>query len=177
MFQFVKPTASVRLNKEEITLVNSQLQLINDKVALKDDSFKSHYKDLVKFASLDTPPALKDNERVIVVSEELQNALSRFVSEFETEDKSFENIFIQAVDIALRPLPEAPTVEVYKEKELTENQLLIECSDNELKVLERIQKNRSRKLPQPEPIPNLLKSMAFNKGTLYNRSGCFYTGY
>lgn len=180
---------TVNIHRDELDEINKKLQTIQDFHGINPgtgrDLFMSMLSVLEKQALSGDAPIAKTDEQApslenMVTLADLESAL------FErTKDLSDEcNAKTQEIEVLKDQLKvyenmEVPeTIELYKDRELTENELLLELSEKQTYVLKLIASNRAKRLRlhQAEALDEIVKQMVFNRGALFNWHEEYYTG-
>jgi len=97
---------------------------------------------------------------------------------YETEPTELQ-LFNDLIDIISQPQePETIEKNVEIERELAKNEFLLQLEEPQATLLEKIARWRyqTKRDPQRLQIPQLIRRMIFNKGTLFNWHGEFDTG-
>ena len=120
-----------------------------------------------------------------VVNQQLPEGITTAIENYRELNPSLpEDADVNTIITTALTQPITKEVEVIKEvnKQLQPNQYIIELSDNQMTTLKEIAQNRKaysdkyrKGLELEEPL-TLLKKMVFNKATLNNWHGEFYTG-
>lgn len=116
-----------------------------------------------------------DNSKTTVIKDRLIEEMGYL------ERPTDEQLYSDILEIITTPLAPAPTVEiekpVIKEKELSENEVLIELTEKQKHILELIARYRYslKEDTQRLSLSDLIKRMVFNRGTLLNMHGEFKT--
>lgn len=179
MYQIPGPSISVRLNEEDRNNVNEFLQAIQNSENIQ----YSHAKDMF----LDVIDRLQNTKDSVNTNNPFENEHVLSLLEIYREnndlprDTDVTQLLMSALTQVNEPLPEAPTVEVIKEveKEIGENEVLIQFTPEQKSVIDKITSNRNEKLPEDkQETPSLMiKKMVLNKSNVYNWHGNFYTGF
>jgi hypothetical protein len=113
--------------------------------------------------------------------------INKLVDEIQNENQVvFDNVFdliqflFQRKNIETEKIVEVEKIveiEVQVERQFDDNDVFFKLSEDEQLVFQHISSSRSEKLGLPSYTNSkLAREMCFNKGTLYNYGGAFYTG-
>lgn len=190
MFKLKSNNFSIRINTDELDIVNEVLQEIQEVESIEYASYKDMFLDCMQRAKVCTPTVNKvdtlENNLIkdLLAEFRVNNDVNKDASDFDT--------LLAALKFACNPpLPEPQTIEVEKEieiekeitveveKALTENQVLVEFESNEMELVKKITDNRNLKLSEEnQETPSLMiRKMVLNKANINNWHGAFYTGF
>lgn len=180
---------TVNINRDELDEINKKLQTIQDFHGINPGTarelFMSMLSVLEKQALSGIAPAAKTDEQApshenMVHSDEIDNLVFERTKELSDEcNAKTQEIEVLKDQLKVYENMEVPeTIELYKDRELTENELLLELSEKQTYVLKLIASNRAKRLrlQQPEALDEIVKQMVFNRGALFNWHEEYYTG-
>jgi hypothetical protein len=192
IFQIKTLNNSFRLSESEILTVNENLRVIQEYTGVVISSTRDMITSVIQEIAnklqheiiTELPVntiALAENEHIIVIDEALQEELDKF-NEIQgiTSDTTLLNSINLAVITANLP---AKTIEI--ERSLIENEIVLSLSDGHLELVDYIKDARLLKfkgdlkaIPDPENYDRqtVIHEMMFNKSTLHNWGGAYYTG-
>lgn len=192
MYQITGNTVSFRVNdaeRDQFNQIAAQLQESENEVYANGNhvffALLRHCRQLEN-SSLENKFHIPDSD----LEKERETAVNR-VNEIRTQlitavnedDNVTDDELITLVINKINKEPETKTETVTEikevEKQLSDNQILIEVTDRKLEILQEIAKRRAKKyrLEQLESLPVLAEKMIFNDGTVFNLSGELYTGF
>lgn len=170
-------------SKQLVFAMIAEIEALKNKVNSPESNVN---KDENSSNSDETKTETIENETEINSESNLKPLFNQARKAIGYEDKDIPNdeaVLSDLIDIIQTPIkPEQKEVikEVEKEVErkLKENEILLELTADQSKVIELIARWRySKRIDEPKKTSaEIIKSMTFNKGTLLNHSGYFRTG-
>ena len=196
MYQFNKRVNSLTLNQNEIEEFNVLLEEYQTKKAENFLNIKELFSSLLADAinenniennevetlkTLENNIILEENQVIITISDSQKLDIEAF-NEFHLleHEQTIENTLKKAIDLAMEiKEPVEVEKELIKEvqKPLSENEILIELSDDEIMIVEAISQNRAKALKnEAVSRSEMVHQLALAQSTVFNWSGSFYTG-
>lgn len=192
MYQITGNTVSFRVNdaeRDQFNQIAAQLQESENEVYANGNHVffaLLRYCRQLENSSLENkyhiPDSALEKERETAVNR-VNEIRTQLITAVNEDDNVTDNELITLVINKINKKPETKTETVTEikevEKQLSDNQILIEVTDRKLEILQEISKRRAKKyrLEQLESLPVLAEKMIFNDGTVFNLSGEFYTGF
>lgn len=172
--------ASARIKTdEERDEVNALLRLYQEQFGVTFASFR----DALLFMArnpIAEPNSTVNTGEVIEVERIKEQSTAYAEKHGLPTDSSTEDIVLHSLIHEPDPIKVTETTEVEVEKKLSENQVLIDLNADQYKILETVNGNRNKLLPdygKPlESFADTLTESFFHKGTLFNWHEQFYTG-
>jgi hypothetical protein len=192
MYQITGNTVSFRVNdaeRDQFNQIAAQLQESENEVYANGNhvffALLRHCRQLEN-SSLENkfhiPDSALEKERETAVNR-VNEIRTQLITAVNEDDNVTDDELITLVINKINKEPETKTETVTEikevEKQLAENQIVIEVTERKLEILQEIAKRRAKKyrLEQLESLPVLAEKMIFNDGTVFNLSGELYTGF
>lgn len=192
MYQITGNTVSFRVNdaeRDQFNQIAAQLQESENEVYANGNHVffaLLRYCRQLENSSLENkchiPDSALEKERETAVNR-VNEIRTQLITAVNEDDNVTDDELITLVINKINKEPETKTETVTEikevEKQLSDNQILIEVTDRKLEILQEIAKRRAKKyrLEKSESLPVLAEKMIFNDGTVFNLSGEFYTGF
>lgn len=182
---------TVNIHRDELDEINKKLQTIQDFHGINPGTGRELFMSMIAVlenqALSGIAPAAKTDEQVplpenMVTLADLESALFERTKELSDECNA-KTQEIEALKDQLRvfedmEVPETVEIVKYRERELSEYELLMGFSEKQMYVLKLIASNRAKRLRlrQPEDLDEIVRQMVFNRGALFNWHEEYYTG-
>jgi anthranilate/para-aminobenzoate synthase component I len=164
IFQIDKTQIGCRLKPDELEIINSALEVLQEKTEEKPATIKDALLLLADNAL--NPTVINNDEEIeslrkqLETSENIQNDLLAERLRNDEQEKT--------------PSPKETETEPYA------NVIQFELSDNEKEMAEKVRNNRAKELvkqgDEPETIEELFKNSFFDSGNLISFNGGWFTG-
>lgn len=185
MLQAKTRTITLSYSIPELEEVNSLLVEFQEQNGSDFETMKGMFLDILRKSverKIHIPDSALEKERETAV-DRVNEIRTQLITAVNEDDNVTDDELITLVINKINKEPETKTETVTEikevEKQLSDNQILIEVGDRKLEILQEISKRRAKKyrLEQLESLPVLAEKMIFNDGTVFNLSGEFYTGF